>query len=133
MKSFQELGEKERKRLLAKAVRLLSEWKPIPPELGKRLGASALRKLLEVVKMIRAQGLAGPNHRPPERLRAMKVLIARLMSDEAPSRDPAEMMPEPARSQQRGSESLLQRQSDAQESRTYKRELRNRRAGSSLL
>jgi hypothetical protein len=133
MKKFQELSRKEQKLLLTRAIQLLAEWKPIPQELGQKLGPETLSKLLEMVRRIRDQGLAGSRHRPPERLRLMKQLLAQMIPDNSPKQDIAEQMPEPARSQQKGAESLLQRQADAQEGRAYKRELRNRRRGSSLL
>jgi hypothetical protein len=63
----------------------------------------------------------------------MKRILESMLQESDRPQDPADVLPEPARSAQLGEESLLQRPADAQESRTYKRELRNRRTGRSLM
>jgi uncharacterized membrane protein YccC len=133
VKRFSEMTEEEQKKLVAQALNLLAQWKPLPKALAERLGPEALRRLLEMVQEIQAQGLAGPRHRAPERLRLLRKLLEQMTSGKAEPKDPADAMPSRARLQQRGQESLLLRSANAQEQMSGKQELRNRRKGSSLL
>ena len=67
---------------LTQALKLISEWKPLPDSLARKLPPALLKRLLQIVEQLRAQGLGGPKRRTPERLLAMQKLINRLSQPE---------------------------------------------------
>ena len=86
-------------------------------QLLAQLDSRTLRLILEVVQQLRAQGLAGPHVRTPERLLRLYSLINRRLGtkDREPTADEIiqAMVPQ-ARNQILGQEALLARQSNAQ-------------------
>jgi hypothetical protein len=89
------------------AIKLLSEWKPLPQRLTKALPIASLKALLKVAQRLRAHGYANRRYRVPERLRAMD-LILRKLAGEPP--DPTE---EDQGAEARAAESLGMRVTDA--------------------
>lgn len=95
----------------------IARQQPIDQETALQLDPKTLRLLLEVVQQLRAQGLAGPHVRTPERLLRMYHLIKqRLAGQEAePDADQIiQSLTPQARQQILGNEAVLARQSNAQ-------------------
>ena len=95
----------------------IAKQQPIDQETALQLDPKTLRLLLEVVQQLRAQGLAGPHVRTPERLLWMYHLIKqRLAGQEAePDADQIiQSLTPQARQQILGNEAVLARQSNAQ-------------------
>ena len=60
---------------LKEAVRLISEWRPLPPKVARGLSPETLKLLLKVVSRLRAAGYADKRYRAPLRLRAIKRIL----------------------------------------------------------
>ena len=83
----------------------------------RQMDSKTLRLILEVVQQLRAQGLAGPHSRTPERLLRMYTLINKRTGgqEKEPTAEEiiAKMVPQ-AKNQILGQEAVLARQSNAQ-------------------
>ena len=82
-----------------------------------QLDSKTLNRLLEVIKQLRAQGLAGVHTRTPERLLRMYSLLNQRTggpAKEMTADEVVQKMPSQARNQILGQEALLARQSNAQ-------------------
>ena len=109
--------ENNRLQVLKTALRQVAQQQPLSQDLIKALSPTALKLLLRMVQQLKAQGLAGPHTRTPERLLAMYKLINQRTGGQPtePTADQIiQQMTPQARDQILGMESLLARQSNAQ-------------------
>ena len=113
--------DKNLENALSQALELISQWKEIPEDLAEELTPGIMRRLLQLVRQLRAQGLAGPKARTPERLLAMQRIINQWSP---PPKDP-----EPDYPGQKEAESLASRQVHAQTALDQRRQLAEARRG----
>ena len=106
-------------------LQALVQQQPINKDIARLMGNKALRQLLEVIKQLRAQGMAGPHTRAPERLlRLYTLLNQRVPPEREPTADQIiQSLTPKARNQILGQEALLARQSNAQATVTTQKQL----------
>ena len=106
-------------------LQALVQQRPINKEVAHLMGNKALRQLLEVVQQLRAQGMAGPHVRTPERLLRLYILLnQRVPQEKEPTADQIiQSLTPKARDQILGHEALLARQSNAQATVTTQQQL----------
>ena len=63
--------------LVEEALKLIAEGRPLPEKLANKLPPALLQRLLALVEQLRAEGLAGPHNRTPQRILAMQKIINR--------------------------------------------------------
>ena len=77
----------KRDQLILAAVQLLSRGLNPPGTLLKKLDKPTADLLVELTQQLKAQGMSGPTHRTPERLRALISLLNRYLPPERDQKD----------------------------------------------
>ena len=108
----------KQKELLEEALERLSGLKPLPKTLILSLDPEVLRRLLLLLRQMKARGLGGRNYRQPDRLRIMRRLIQGWTPKEE---DPVSLMEPASRRTQRAAESLGRKLEQALEMVSLKR------------
>lgn len=101
---WRDLPETTRDKLMEELTEHLSEWKPLPLSLTKRLPRVLLNRVLELVRRMRAAGLTQSTRE--RRLEWLEAQLTRWIPGEATEADELESLPEPARSQAQAAERL---------------------------
>ena len=74
--SWEMMDKTQRTDLLQKVLLLLLQGNPVPRPMLEPLPLPLLHKLLMVVRRLQNEGMMGPRHRLPERLRRMRELLS---------------------------------------------------------
>jgi len=110
------LKPKEQQELLRQILQQIAEWRQIPEQVLQSLPEGMLQRLLEIIEQLRAQGLAGPQFRASERIKAMKAMLNRRGLGETPRRPTADeiidSLPPEERNRIRAQEAVAIRESE---------------------
>ena len=115
----------KRDQLILAAVQLLSRGLNPPGTLLKKLDKPTADLLVELTQQLKAQGMSGPTHRTPERLKALISLLNRYLP---PERDPSDLeflssLSPALRRQIMSQEALLEREATARQVLLTKQQL----------
>lgn len=73
--SWEAMDRQEREALMQQILQAIAEWRPIPERLMQPLPTALLKKLLDAVNQLKAEGLAGPHNRANDRIKRLKSLL----------------------------------------------------------
>lgn len=110
------LSTNQKDRLIQAIIAAIAEWRPVERRLLDPLPQGLLNRLLEAIRQIRAQGLAGPQFRASDRLKILKQQLSRrgmLPKDKEPTPDQVlEQQPKPLQRQVKAQEAMLVKQAE---------------------
>ena len=107
----------KRDQLILAAIQLLSKGETPPGELMRQLDPETAKLLMELTQQLKAQGMSGPTHRTPERLKVLIELLNRYLP---PEREPSDLeflssLSPALRKQVMAQEALLEREAAARQ------------------
>ena len=73
--SWEAMDRQEREALMQQILQAIAEWRPIPERLMQPLPTALLKKLLDAVNQLKAEGLAGPHNRANDILAQESALV----------------------------------------------------------